>query len=389
MNVLIVGGGPIGLATAVQAKILNPSLQITFVDKHIEYKRTQRLRLDSSSFSHMPNNSELKEIIAGFKNKKLVPIQDIESSLKKLAEKIGIVFENYEFTDCDSLLKKYPATNVIVGADGAHSTVRKVAYSHEFKKFDTVQYLAQVQYTVRSKPSRLGGSAKLFNSSYAGTFVEESVNSVTNQVSLRFFIDKTTFEQVKDAKARNPWSLEDKRIPGVLKSKVYSWIQSRGLNNGETVHPSSAIELTAIKLDVYTAGNTVICRDGRVWCLVGDAAGGVPFFRSINKGFKESSHLARALAKGDAEIEEGKIPKHFKKYQSKARSIARWETSAAKVKSFFLNMASGTLKICKKVIPAVLLERLMSTQNRFRSEPGMVPHSTGADSKSSAAEFMQ
>ena len=65
-NVLVVGSGPVGLSTAIQAKIRNPNLNITILDEYEKYKRKQKLRLDPSSFSEMPNHKELNKIIENF-----------------------------------------------------------------------------------------------------------------------------------------------------------------------------------------------------------------------------------------------------------------------------------------------------------------------------------
>ena len=350
-NILFVGAGPIGLATAIQAKIRNSDLDITLLDKQENYVRTQNLRIDKSYFSAMPDHEELNTIMKSFYSKSSVPIQQMESDLKELAKKIGIQFRNYN-VNADSfpeLLEEYPEVGCIVGADGAHSFIRENVFGEKFKVMDSVEYLVQVKYTTKEATQKLGWKQKISSTILSGTFVEESVSKNGKEVSLRFFVDEKTFKAIEKAKAKNPWEVSDKRVPKALKKKIDHWIQDRsGAYNEELI---DAPFLTGIELKVYSAKRTVKEVNGRIYCLVGDAAGGVPFFKSINKGFQESSALSKALAEAST-LEENtkKVTSKFKIYENKTKSIAFWENLAAKVKACFINMIISMIRFTKGIM---------------------------------------
>lgn len=402
-DVLFVGAGPVGLATAIQAKILNPGLNITMLDKHANYQRTQKLRLDSSSFSDMPDHEDLNKIIKNFKSKKVVPIQEIESDLKDLAEKIGIQFQQkfIQEENFDEILSQFPNAGCVVGADGARSFIRNKVFDNEYSENSTAEYLVQVNYKTKSPPQKLNGKLAASQQTRAGTIVEESVGSRDNEVSIRFFVDKETYECIQEAKAKTPWGIEDERIPQELQDKINHWVDVRKRVHKEEI-VEEVITLTAIELNIYSSKKMVKMFNGRVFCLVGDAAGGVPFFRSINKGFKESSKLAKSIASagpfkpGDAEssseekspptliqrivkpiasamgVNSGqkpsKIMSAFTSYQQKAKSIAFLEILAAKVKAASINILIGLIKVAKSLAPDAYIDWLETKYFQWRSE---------------------
>ena len=109
----------------MQAKICNPDLNIVVVEKYIEYKRDNNLRLDRDSFKDIPQDERLKGIVDGFFNGKknaMVQTKEIECQLKKYAEDLRIKFE---YGEIKSAGLSQSDASIIICADGAHSVNRK------------------------------------------------------------------------------------------------------------------------------------------------------------------------------------------------------------------------------------------------------------------------
>lgn len=410
-NIVIVGGGPIGLFTAIQAhlqaKQKNNKLNIIVLDKEDQYSRTQRLRIDSSSFNGMVLDDELRKIINDFKKRKFVPIQDIVTALKDYATKNGIKIENalvlpeettYEqfakqhkdkaetlwktAVKVNEIAAKYHA-GIIVGADGSRSVVRETIFKNDFKTNSSVEYIAQYTYDIKGKPHRTSKIDDSFESSKLThpTYVEQSCDEKRNRVTLRFFVDKKTFDAIQEAKAKDPWTLDNNRIPEKLKKQIEQWKARRKKYFDEVEIENEANKdkagLTSIELKIYNSRKTVIEKNGVTTCLVGDAAGGVPYFRSINKGLKEGTQLGKALAHAssdptnptqkiskywafksswDTDAYEGNPNLQFKAYASYAKSNAYWENLVAKIKTVFIDSFIVIIKSLAFLSPARLVD---------------------------------
>jgi len=138
LSVLIIGGGPAGLATAIEAK--QAGATVTLVEKREQYSRPQVLfLLDSSlqlfkkwqvSLPQMRSTTLEDNTQIGF-----VKINHLEESLAARVNALGIQRIRGEFTNFDdhqiaTVITPEQKTlhlpyDIIVAADGAHSLVRK------------------------------------------------------------------------------------------------------------------------------------------------------------------------------------------------------------------------------------------------------------------------
>ncbi len=136
-SVVIVGGGPTGLASAIQAHLLEA--EVTVIEKRNVYTRKNLLFLHESSLSLLEKWQievpgmlilDLKGQRKGF-----VLIKYLEEALAQKARELGITFlegefENFVtnekalsiFTSQERILLPY---DVAIGADGIHSSVRE------------------------------------------------------------------------------------------------------------------------------------------------------------------------------------------------------------------------------------------------------------------------
>ena len=297
-DVVVVGAGPVGLWTAIQAKIQNNNLRITILDKYADYQRKQALWVDPKSLLGVPDHEELKKICDNFKEKKLVPIQEMQEALAGCAKALGIKFKTETFEDPSALKTEFPDAQVFIGADGAYSKVRETVFGNVKSLDRTVQRIVQVSYKTKTNAQKLNQLHETSMKVNAGTFVQEHAKGYG--VALRFFVTSNEYKRVKDAKARTPWTLDNSKIPESLKKGIEDWIRTRKQKLGEEIDDTAQIQLTAVPLHVYSA-RRVVAQDkdnsGVTWCLVGDAAGGVPYFRSLNKGLLEGTRLASVVAR--------------------------------------------------------------------------------------------
>lgn len=90
VNTVVVGGGPVGLWTAVQAKIRNKNANIVIFEKHEEYQRKHVLKISKSSLKGAPKHPKLDPIIKEFTAHPMIRTSVIEGKLKKLAQELGI-----------------------------------------------------------------------------------------------------------------------------------------------------------------------------------------------------------------------------------------------------------------------------------------------------------
>ncbi|HRE30351.1 MAG TPA: hypothetical protein PLD88_00115, partial [Candidatus Berkiella sp.] len=79
-DVIVVGAGPVGLWSAIQLKLYNPTLNILMLEKHSEYQRSHTVKIDSESFKNSHPDPVFQKIIAPMTG--LVSTNLLEKTLK-------------------------------------------------------------------------------------------------------------------------------------------------------------------------------------------------------------------------------------------------------------------------------------------------------------------
>lgn len=344
VDVVIVGGGPVGLWTAIQLKSKCPNINIQILERYEQYKRTQTLRLDLNEITNDVVKEKLLEIarehdLTQKKNSLAIPIQLLEGCFSEVARDLGIkVKKNVAIVPKtptvkppDALLAEvpageevkvevapaprqtltlsqigevYPNAKAIIGADGSHSTVREAHFGPEEKMVErqTVQYLAEFKYRAQVKDAK-GKKLKYQTEAYpteklAGFRCDETIKidpeTDTATITLRFIVDKKTYEEMGEASFKKPITDLD-QLPFKLKTAISVWMHAREQLKRD-VHIPTHEKVNKIPLDIYTSREFVKRSGKQTVFLVGDAAFGVPYFRALNAGLSCANVLAMNLA---------------------------------------------------------------------------------------------
>lgn len=297
-DVIFIGAGPTGLWTAIQLKLHSPNLNILMFEKYSEYTRNRNVFVEASSFSNSHPNLRFQEVIAEFPGK--VTLNNMEDKLLAFAKTLGIEIRNEEIQQCENLKSRFPDVKVIVGADGSKSLVRKQIFNDELVADYNVSYLVEVKYKITGTARKLSKTALFAAIARSEYYFTEEISKQINgesTVSLRLIVDEATYNALPNINFKNPGLIDDEmqnKSPQ-LYTTIKNWLRARG---NESYIDGHELKLNKIKLDVYQARDVVKnVEDGPSWALVGDAAFGLPFFRSLNSGLLNGSQLALNIHK--------------------------------------------------------------------------------------------
>lgn len=375
-DIVVVGGGPIGLWTSVQTKLRNPDKKIVILEKYPDYQRSNNLKLDLSSLEGIPQDRRLKAIVKEWKEivkrQGTLPTNVIENKLKKLSQELDIkIITPRHVTDPIALENEFSDTTLFIAADGAHSLAREALFGKEdqFASYETLQYIAEIKYQVEGD----GEAFKKLTEAYrtlklAGCVATEHVGKTKNgltPITLRLFIDKKTYEKIAPfTQFKKPCSLNDPRLDPELKRQIMTWLNAKELIKKEK-RLENSVNITTTHLSAYEAKAFVMRKpNGKIWCIVGDAAIGVPFFRSMRNGLLCGTELSKALTAFFANRNAPRpVVKRsvwqrlwqkgsedpFSAYSRFAHRLARWETFIAKMKNFFIRFYFWFVQISGKV----------------------------------------
>lgn len=136
LSVVIIGGGPAGLATAIEAGQAGAS--VTVVEKRASYSRGQRVFLCDDALRRLEGWRVVCPQMMAFSmdgtSCAIVRINDLEESLVRRVNEMGIKILRGEFKNFADESKVMIATadgetyvtyDLLIGADGTHSSVRK------------------------------------------------------------------------------------------------------------------------------------------------------------------------------------------------------------------------------------------------------------------------
>ncbi len=317
-NIVIVGAGPVGLWTAIQIKKRNPALDIQMYEKHDVYQRSHVLKLDywsmllygrqaksdrEKQFYDEVTGKSLTKIITQATKSIFIRTNDLESSLKSFALDLGIKIDKKNILSVMDAEELHPECERFLAGDGAKSNMRQQLLGETSLTEIELQHIVEVKYQVSGKACALNPLWDHFKTNkthkhMAFEYVGKEKAGVS-PVTLRFFLDKDTYQSLPEASFKAPLTLEAKTLPISLQSDIESYIKIRekasaSLGENEAFIAGSA-KISKLTLSLYAAKEFSIKRGDKTWFLVGDAAMGVPYFRALNSGMILGSRLAQIM----------------------------------------------------------------------------------------------
>ncbi|CDR35178.1 FAD-dependent monooxygenase [Criblamydia sequanensis] len=272
LQVLIIGGGPAGLAAAIEAK--SEGAEVTLVEKRKDYNRQQVLFLGKTTIGLLtkwrvePKALSICQARNGSKVG-IIKICDLEASLKEKVNHMGVKVLFGEFVKANAKGKKALirsedklinlSYDLIIGADGRESALRK-EFNLPLKK------LGKASGTIAFIP-----------------MLQKNIPDITDTIKAGpFFLRKITLENASIIfmQSSQEYTLDDfSRCVADLE-----WSKEAELIQKNEVKIFTGIPVYLQKVERLSDPENEVL-------LVGDAAATASFFegRGGNTGFKEAS----------------------------------------------------------------------------------------------------
>lgn len=285
IDIIFIGAGPVGLLAAIDFQLQFPNKKVLMYEKYEVPTRNHAMYVDHKSFSNLNRSKGFGEILDNIAPK--VIISDLEVILRKFATAIGIKILYQEINNFNELKQQYPDTQYFVGSGGLRGIIHPQIFNNENQINENIRYAVEVKYKA------LGG-ARVLNKFIevpdvlANTkhVVSEYVGHLKNEVtpiSLRIFIDASTYELMQNATFKNPYTLNDKdKIPVELYKTIDHYIKGRKHLAKETIQENS-LKISTIKLTIYASKQFGKQIEGNITIFqLGEEAFACPFYRSFN-----------------------------------------------------------------------------------------------------------
>ena len=398
-QVVIVGGGPVGLWTGIQIRKRQPSAAVTVYERYQEYQRNHVLRLEYASllfYSKSRRDSSEDAFLREVTGKSLVEMtlrpagsvfvrtNDLEQALKHYAQAVGVEVRYERATSPMAVMQEHPACDTFIAADGAHSAMRAALLGEDAVEHIALQYVAEVKYQADGETGQLGSIADQYKlnrllTNMAFEYVGRERQGVT-PVTIRFFLGKEAYDALPEANFKAPVALDgfidatrDEGTPGSLAADISTYMSARQTHAGETYRTGSG-RLTKLILSLYAANRFALLDPDspaggearqRAWYLVGDAAMGVPFFRALNSGIIVSSQLAAILCSGLS------TARKVRAYNGICPVHIAWEFTTARGKNTGLSTYNRLRKAGPEV-PWTLVQRNRKAADDFHTKSGIL-----------------
>lgn len=303
VRLLVIGGGPVGLWTSIQIKVLLPDIEVIIFERYEEYRRHHVLRISRSSMRRASPHPKLDQLIDHIP--RVVRTSTLESALKALAMELGVKIVYRQVSDVNIILQDYPGAVAVIGADGSHSIVRHQIFHDAFRQKQALKYILELKYEITGGEARglryldeFYPTQKLIDFCVTETVGKYDESTEKTAVTIRFVIPGLMYQELKEATFKNPFRLpvDQHRIPPKILEAITIWLNAREYCTGER-RIEGSLRISVLHLSVYLAERVALLDEDRQvsFFLVGDAAFGVPFYRSLNNGLICGSKLAVSL----------------------------------------------------------------------------------------------
>lgn len=317
-DVVIIGGGPIGLAHAWGIKQLNPALKVVVYEKYEEYQRRHTLIMQPKCLealmvaTNTVDNPDLDALLRQIEDDPNIRTNALEHIFKKVSKDLGVEIINQEIeTDTlnSQLFTENPNVRLVIGADGTHSIISQSLFpegnqiKHEFDFVLQLRFDIDGEYQPKTKETIAFYQNMLRQGLVANEYVGHFKDGKT-PVTMQVMISKQDFARLQAATSKNPIFLfKDDSDPRktVDHGKIGTFIQSylkQTISNLED--QSVKIEQETIRISVNEApathANQIFNYHNETpVILVGDAGLGLSYFKGLNAGLESTAELLKGL----------------------------------------------------------------------------------------------
>jgi 2-polyprenyl-6-methoxyphenol hydroxylase-like FAD-dependent oxidoreductase len=317
-DIVIVGGGPIGLWTAIQLKKRRPAQAVRVYERHMVYQRSHVLRLDHWSMmlyaasARNPAETRFVKEVTGKNVSGLhtlparslyIRTNDFEVALQRYARDLGVDICVERIAGACDVQARHPECALFIAADGAHSPLRGELFGADAFESTTLQHLVEMKCEERTAGGpvpRLDATQMLrLNRGMchpAAEYVGRTMDGVA-PITLRLFLSAAEYARLPAMSFKVPHPLGAPGLPESVERDLQIYLATRIAFGGDLVPGSERV--TKLQLNSYAAKRFAIMRGEVAWFLVGDAAMGVPYFRALNGGLMLASRLAQIIGKTD------------------------------------------------------------------------------------------
>ncbi len=316
-DIVLVGAGPVGLWTALQFKKRRPGAHIVIYERHPVYVRSHVLRLDHWSLilyaATLKDSTErafyrdvtgrgLAGTRARFAKSLYLRTNELEAALKAHAQALGIELRLLRIESADHAQSLHPECRLFIAADGAHSPLRTELFGADALERTVLQSVLELkcEEQVPNAPRAQALDALelwSLNRTLSHTAMEHVGRARDGRapVTLRMFLSEDEYARLPAMSFKAPLHFEPGCLPADLECDVGAYLTARAAKGARLVEGSA--RLTRLQLEMYASRRFATMRGDIAWCLVGDAAMGVPYFRALNGGLILGSRLSQIVGR--------------------------------------------------------------------------------------------
>ncbi len=373
-DVLIIGGGPIGLLQAWAIKTLNPSLKVVVLEKYEEFQRKHTLVMQYEQLEAVMHATDsmddpvLVDLLQQLRKHPNIRTNVLQETFKDMARALGVEIKIQEVTaeTIDDQIQKYNP-ELLIGADGTHSVVNQELFPANNRINYEIDYAMQLRLEIVGDAEKnLEQTVQFYQRlAHHGLIATEQVGRLDSDtgktpVTVQIIIPKEDYDLLNNLElkpnARNPIKpfsgLERREIPLHLLAFIDSYIYERLKVSGNKIAADSIrVSVNELPASKVLKTNTLY-KNEDFECFVslnGDSALGLSYFKGLNAGLEASAQFLQLIKKS---IKQGLIDKEM--LAESLRDYQLWfsdfaDKKVAEVQQYSSYKIRSSMQIIKKV----------------------------------------
>lgn len=263
IDMVIIGGGPVGLYFAKEYKSRKPDANIMILERYETYSRHHYVKiekhfLNTNSSSHvffrLASSVTPLAYSSTISPTKTMSILDLENKWKQEAYDLGIQFKYEKVTDCLTLESIYPNAKLFIGADGSKSIVRQQLFGKEKSIEYDFQYMIELKYnTIEANAKELSKTELYMTRKVLNSYVSEFIRNEQTIIA-RFLVKEEIYNNLPECSFKAPLKCQEifQNLNSCksLQEDILVYLNIRKYLFNEQYDKDSAI-ITKVKLGIY------------------------------------------------------------------------------------------------------------------------------------------